>query len=176
MKLTYSLTVLDNDGNMVVDHELTADEAMLILAPHIGKPAPADAVEETAPTLEKRAYKKGTPKAPAPSKAPLKVKGQKVCKNCGVPGHIAKTCKSPAATSSDPLRRMAGPAASDETPDLAKFPVSTPPVSEDDFIEAKRLRDGWGDTSQSIAKSIGIDEKQVKRIIRCDSYAQYLGK
>src|SRR6267378_2027686 len=74
MKLTYSLLILDEDGNSVLDHELTADEAMLIVAPHIGKVlAPQAEIVQDAPAVDaaspKRTYKK---RADAPA---LKVKG-----------------------------------------------------------------------------------------------------
>lgn len=91
---------------------------------------------------------------------------------CGSKGarHM-KTCAN------HPGNRGAAPASSAPVAEaLDKFPVSDPPVSESDFSETKRLRDTYGDLPSSIAKNLGIDEKQVKRIVRVKTYAEYLGQ
>lgn len=80
-KYAGSISIYDDNGQEVWGRDLTQDEIIdAILTPQEA----TEEVEETpAPKKKKKA------KA---AEVPGKKKGQKVCKICGTPGHIAKTC------------------------------------------------------------------------------------
>lgn len=104
---SYNLTIIDDEGETIYDVPITADEVIgFLLKYQAGLPVlveePArEKKEKTLPRLNKplasveigEGYGGKTPK----------MKRQHTCKKCGEVGHIAKTCKTGALESSNPL-------------------------------------------------------------------------
>jgi hypothetical protein len=88
MTYSYTLLVTDDDGNSVVDHELTPDQAVTILVRALAEAQ----FEREAPETVKPVNEK-----------PKKKRKQRTCSVCGKPGHIAKTCPGDETSKSDPL-------------------------------------------------------------------------
>ena len=72
-KIDYVLTGIDQDGNVIMEHSMSVDEVVLILAAALGKEQPEDAQEDEE------------------ENQPVQVK-QRKCSICGKAGHSKKTC------------------------------------------------------------------------------------
>lgn len=182
MKLDYSLTVIDDEGNIVINHPLTADEAVVILAPHFKAPDPIEQIHEAAerltefhgipvevtdaPPKQKRIYKK---RAGSPARPAKKVKGggggkrQLLCKNCGEPGHFAKTCPNPTASQDD---RMIGSSAA--------APKGREPLSKEQYNQVRQAMRLDDFMSAEFASANDMPTREVNSAIRSDNYEDYL--
>ena len=76
MKFTYSLMVIDEDGEVVVDHELEVEQAVKILADAL---VAAKSLPKTLTIHDKE-------DEPVAGKKPRK------CGACGEKGHTSRTC------------------------------------------------------------------------------------
>lgn len=88
MGYKYTINIHDEDGEMLVEHELTSDQAILIVARALAdskRQQMTDAPAEDRPTPPKTAKKeKGAVAAPSTN--------SRKCGKCGVVGHIARKC------------------------------------------------------------------------------------
>lgn len=125
----------------------------------------------SAKKTEKRAYKKRGEGTPAAAPTIERKKGQKVCKICGIPGHIAKTCPTTKGGKGIP----AGNTRPAEDTTIDDFPVSDKPLTREQYDNIKLRRENYGDTSEQLEKDLGLDRVQLKRAIRTKTYEEYLG-
>lgn len=84
MKYSGGITIYDEESNTVFDRELTQDEIIEALLAANAKPKVEQSVAVDTSTKEK--------KVKVSAATPPVGKGQKVCKECGTPGHMRKTC------------------------------------------------------------------------------------
>lgn len=99
---SYNLTIIDNEGEIIYDVSITADEVIgFLLKKSVEVNAEKPKKERTLPRVNKpmvsveigNEHAKDTPK----------IKGQRTCSKCGGVGHIAKTCKAGEIDSGNPL-------------------------------------------------------------------------
>ena len=84
-------------------------------------------------------------------------KGQKICKNCGQPGHIAKTCKNT-------------PATKDSSQTTAPPPGE---LTEDQYNEVIRLKKEGDMMSMEVAKEMDVPLREVNIALFANSYQHY---
>jgi hypothetical protein len=94
---------------------------------------------------------KRAPRAPKPTPK----KGTKVCKNCGKPGHMAKTCNRP-------------PVIESKTEEAQK-------LDEDQFDALKHLQSIGDLISKDFAHDYELPLAQVNRAIASRNYEEYIG-
>lgn len=147
MKHFYALTVVDGDGNLIVEHDLTADEAVVILATALKKEAGDEEVSTDAEPSRKATPKKGK-------------RGKRKCSNCGEPGHTARTCAADVGT------REARETTGRDSDDNARV------LTEEEYLEVRAAKDR-GESSWIIADELGLPRKQVNIAFSATTYERY---
>jgi hypothetical protein len=158
MKIDYTLTGIDEDGNLVVDIPMTREQVgtiilEAILSKNVSVVAPSTETEPETEDVLVSVKKKPGKKAKAG-----KIKGQKICKNCGKPGHIAKTCKEPGS-----------PVAQNEQPSAPREPLS---IEQYDDIRAAMHDREFQSGKYSLSHK--LSPKEVNAAVRSSTYQNYL--
>ncbi len=105
--------------------------------------------------------------------APGKVKGQKICRNCGVPGHIAKTCPSAKKEEDRAGGEFKGDAPA-QSSNKKDFPIGKNPLSAGQYHNVMNRRSMYGSPSAELAQQTGLPEDQIRRAIRTKNYEDYM--
>jgi hypothetical protein len=156
MSYSYTLMVLDDDGNPVVEHYLSPDEAVMILADALTRQrstgAPEFPDEKLFPT---RKNKEKAEAHPAGKRRPK-------CSICGKPGHNVMTC--PDGKGKHP----------NNTPEPTASTKASEPLFESEYDE---LREAMLDREFQSAKYALVHKlspREVNAAVRSADYADYL--
>ena len=157
MSYTYSLLVLDEEGNPIVEHDLTPDQAVKILGEALAtKQVPTDPeAPVSAPSRKVGRPRKDANRAAKTTKE-KKGKKRSACSKCGTPGHNAKTC---------PSARGAAP--------IPRADTETQRLTEDQFDELKHLQETGDLSSRQFSQERGLPLAEVNRAITARSYEEY---
>ncbi len=155
MSYFYSLVVIDEGGNIIVDHRITPDQAVEILGEALAaKQAPtAPEAPVSAPSRKVGRPRKDANRAAKTTKE-KKGKKRSACSKCGTPGHNAKTC--PSVRDAAPIPR-----------------AETRRLTEDQFDELKHLQETGDLSSRQFAQERGLPLAEVNRAITARSYEEY---
>jgi hypothetical protein len=144
MTYTYSLIIVDDDGNIVIDHPLTPDAAVKIIADAL-----ANKIE---PKTESEPEPEPVPVARS-SNAPAKKKNK--CGLCGKRGHTARRCDAQVSGKADEADRGTL-------------------LTEDQFDDLKQLQKlGDLSSSKDFADNHGLPIAQVNRAINSRTFDEY---
>lgn len=151
MKYAGTVNVIDDNGEIVYERELTSDEIIeeLISDKKIVIIGVSASATEIPAILPKREYKK---KDPVMDPAPPKQKHQKTCSYCDLPGHMAKTC---------PKKRVDDRASTNDEP-----------LTESEFDDVKQAKKD-GLTTLDCAHELKIPLIEVNRAYPAADYDYY---
>lgn len=170
MKHGGCITIVDDSGNVVYERELTADE---MIAEILRKPEEAT-LEEVDSAVEE--VKKETA---APAK-----KNAKVCKTCGKPGHMQKTCPqqrivdrdmAPDPVAGAYLKEQVAPAENvpETAPPGSHEVVNMSPMSKQNFEVLKEMQLEGQDVSE-IAREISWENHaDIEVALKSNNYLAY---
>jgi hypothetical protein len=131
------------------------DRQLEAIIGHYGATPPADRSDTVADKLNREALSGYAPKNDRKGKA-KRVKGTRVCKVCGKPGHMAKTC---------PTARGAAP--------IPRTEPKSRRLTEDQFDQLKHLQAIGDLSSHEFAAESGTALSEVNRAITSRSYEEY---
>src|SRR5271170_3813854 len=149
--MTYTLMIA-KDGEMIAEREATPDMVIALLA-EMATNNPTPQLEVAATHIETSGPKKSRSRKET---VVTRTKGAKVCKKCGKPGHMAKTCTAPAPA----------PA----TPTFGDKHL----LDEDQFDALKHLQSIGDLISKDFALDHDLPLAQVNRAISCRNFEEYL--
>lgn len=174
MKYAGSINVYDDEGNCVYERDLTQDEIIEELL-HVREPFESQRIEIQGAPIQISSLEIVTPPAEqpheeeetVPAPAPVKRPGQKTCKKCGEPGHMAKTCKAEdtPAPVEEPKEEPAPPAAVEKPRQEEKK------LTRDQFEMIKDMK--RNKSPMSISGELNVSLRQVNSAILSISYEQY---
>jgi hypothetical protein len=159
MKYGGTVLIVDDEGNPVFERELTADEMIdeLLKDKHI---------EIVNVPIEEEAVLVTVEPEPTPVPAPVK-KGTKVCKKCGKPGHMQKTCPDNYNRTFDSTKGT--PVVSEPTP---REVLNFSPLSKVNFDVVKEMQEEGKDL-HAIASEVEHDIDDVEVAMKSSSYLGY---
>lgn len=161
MSYSYTILGLDDEGNVILEHNISADVAMRIIAGALKDLQSSDRVEIAGGGPEVVVALPGKKKKAKEAKAPKEKKdtGKRTvtCKNCGGSGHIAKTCPNGAG------RQIVPPAA-----------ATTLAITEEAYDEIREAMHDREFQSARYALTNSISPREVNAAVRSTSYKNYL--
>src|SRR5277367_4663850 len=146
--MTYTLMIA-KDGEMIAEREATPDMVIALLA-EMATNNPTPQLEVAATHIETSGPKKSRSRKET---VVTRTKGAKVCKKCGKPGHMAKTCTAPTAA----------------TPTFGDKALLT----EDQFDELKHIQSIGELISKDFAFERDLALSEVNRAITSRNYEAY---
>lgn len=165
MKYGGTITILDDQGETVFERELTADEMIdeILRGKQFSAVEVVEGPERTDVTVTLP-----PPVAPAP-----RAKGQKLCKACGQPGHMQKTC--PQALEAAGHAAHAASAMADVVEERGgdRDVVNMSPMSKTQFEDLKEFQLDEK-SAEDISQEIGWDDlDDIEVALKSNSYLSY---
>ena len=170
-KYTASVLIVDEDGNMVFEREMTSDETIEALLAHqkekdskailarVAEDMSAQALDETK-AGERPQRDCCDSKGHRHKKECIRKVGKTVCHYCNKPGHHAHQCKERNLTT-EPKKRQ--------------YVQQEPPLNELDFEEIKRRRnEDLTFNALETSQDMEIPLKEVNRVILTRDYSAYV--
>jgi hypothetical protein len=156
----YSLTIVNDEGEVIISRLLAADDAVAVLGSVL------DTVTDgTAEVEQEQANDHQEIEIEPARPITKKKKGKNKCSLCGNAGHTRRKCPSNDEYSSAEDERGA--------PHTAVRSKSDEPLTPPQFGDVKEgIKHGLD--SMDLAAQIGMIEAEVNRAIKADNYAEYL--